>query len=313
MTFVLTKRNNLKFKNMSLIKSITGVAKDTVTFRKNVSAIEIQIERLAGAAIDIVTPNIEMYIVNTKKSKRVTFCPRVRMIDLAELSTTNRERVIICEGQAVLSAGAVAALGDIPQLTMAPKIQNCYMQIDLTDGVNGVEINGDDDIVIELSELDLTTKYVLRAVEEDDVDNAHKGFELGEVVAYKYEVLSTKQEQNARFTTKGIQRFAIDRTAAFESVEIGFKDGSNKKLTVEDIDGQARDTFGKVYHTEYNFAPDLGSVKLTHDELIPRSNVVIPVDEDMTYLQVNSVMVGGVYVAVRVIAQSEQVVGKDVK
>lgn len=290
-----------KYNKMSLIKIINGKTKDSVSFRKNVSGVELIITKAIG--IDLNTPVVECYISNTKKTNRLKFFPRVRVIDLVELNTELKERVIFLKGQltCVVPDAAEATLYGAFTRT----ITKATVQIDLTDGSNGVEISGDDDIILELDGLDADTTYQLRAIEEQD----KVSIDGHQMLAYQYEVLSTKQEQNARFDVSGVNRFAIDRSAAFDSIELGFKDGSNKKLSLEDIDQQARDTFGRVYLTSMELPVGDGEmIQVINEELVPRQNCIIPVSSDMLFMQVNSIPVGGAFVSVRVIAQKEQAI-----
>lgn len=296
---------------MSLIKIINGVLKDSVSFRKNVSAVELIISKAGKVGIDLTTPVVECYISNTKKTNRLKFFPRVRVIDLVELNTELKERVIYLSGQLSLTSTVVdpmsgpIVIGAPINIVATRVINKATVQIDLTDGANGVEISGDDDIILELDGLDAGTTYELRAIEEQD----KVSIEGHPMLAYQYEVLSTKQEQNARFDVTGVNRFAIDRSAAFDSIELGFKDGSNKKLSLEDIDQQARDTFGRVYLTNMELPVGDGEmIQVINEELVPRQNCIIPVSSDMLFMQVNSRPVGGAFVSVRVIAQKEQAI-----
>lgn len=290
---------------MSRIKQITGVESDVIQFRKNVSALHFvvmgSVESLSGPtfAVDFITDIIaECFISNTTKGKRVTFFPRMRLMDLVEISTENKERII--------EVTAISVNDPIKGFITTP--YKFEFQLDLTDGANGIEIGGDDDVFLKLDGLKQYGIYTVMAVEESDVDNSHKGFGIGEVIAYDYQSLSTKQEKNAKFSTQGKLRMAIPVASAFKSLDITFKNGSRKTLEIEDIAQQMRDSFGTCYETN----TQLQGIKITAIEKLPRLNHVIPLSDDMTYVQLNVDEVLGTVPSLPILFQSYQVVSHDI-
>lgn len=288
---------------MSLLKSFTGVSTETVTFRKNVSAIEININSvLAGGTLDINNFLMSIYIQSTKKSKRLTFHEVAHAIDIAECSTMFKGRRIILTKLVVPTVDTTVPSAS-QKLLFPTLITNAKMQIDLTDGLFGVQTDGQDDIIIEFSNLDTNARYEITGVEEDA-----NGVEA-ELKAYKYDILSTKQERNSKFSAVNINRFAVERSLSFDSVEIGFKDGTNIKLSQQDLDGQAEDTFGNCYETETflagaNIFTDL--MLSTHVKARPERNFIIPMSGNELYMQVNVKEVSGSVSSLRVISVTEQ-------
>lgn len=288
---------------MSKIKQITGLQSDVIQFRKNVSALHFIVsgKDVSGAsAVAYINEIIsECFISNTTKGKRVTFFPRMKLMDLVEISTENKERIIEVS----------ATSNNDPSLGFISDPYQFEFQLDLTDGVNGIEIGGDDDVFLKLDGLMPFGIYTINAIEESDVDNMHNGFGVGEVVAYDYQSLSTKQEKNAKFSTLGKLRMAIPVYSAFQSLDITFKNGSRKTLEIADIKQQMRDSFGVCYETN----TQLGGIHITASEKIPRLNYVIPLSDDMTYVQVNVDEVSGSVPSLPILFQSYQVVSHDLK
>jgi hypothetical protein len=293
---------------MSLIKIVTGVTKETVTFQKNVSAIEVIMSKNTGVNLDV--PTVEIYLMNTKNSVTTKFSPRLAIKALFEMGSVWKDRFIYREGSV---AGTVTVTGNAETTVVdfAPVIKKVIGQIDLTDGNNGIEMGKDDLCYLNLDGLDATTTYEFRAIEEADVDNNHEGYQKGDVIGYEYALNSTKQEQNAKFSTKGVVRFAVERSAAFESIEIGHKHGAIR-FGIADLDQQMRDSFGDVYKTEYTIPGSTEDLNVTGLKDIPESWLIIPVNSETDeYMQINSIQVGGVYTAINVIVLREQIVGKD--
>jgi hypothetical protein len=251
--------------------------------------------------LDINTPKMIAYISSTKRSKRVTFYETSNMIDVAEVATMYKDRRITLSQGTTLTVDTTVANVANPVI-MAPKFVGCRFQLDFTDGNHGIQIDGTDDIILELSDLVATTTYEIHSVEVDgngnDVD----------LMCYKYDVLSTKQEHNAKFLCDGkIERFAVEKAIGFDSIEIGYKDGSNVKLSPQDLDLMSNDSFGDCYETNsILLGAGLTIIPTTFIESAPRRNYVIPLHGVESYMQVNILQVGGVVPSLRVIAVSEQ-------
>lgn len=293
-----------------IIKSITGVTQDTLTFRKNVSALQIRMTH--AKEVDYTTPQLEAWVNNTKKSKRVTFFPKSHIIDLVELGTILRERRI---SRYALLAAEVTVTGNAETVAVQtiPKIYSVTMQVDLTDGSNGVQIDGSDDITLEITGLDAATTYEIRSVEEHEifVTKDANGVPIPVPVhAYDYEMLATKGERTAKFPAQGFERFAIEIANGFNSIEIGYQDGSNVKMEALDLNLLSADSFGTCYETRY-LVPKVGggNVALTDELYQPERNYVIPLDGSESYIQINVDEVAGAVPSLRVIALHEQVIG----
>ncbi len=290
---------------MSKIISIVGLTEKTFTFRKNVSAVQIiAISGDGGYAVDIDTPKIVIYTSNINKAKAKTFTEKTSIVDLAEFGTMHRQRCITLGGLMVpVTIPKPGALFD-------NIVTSARLQVDLTDGVNGIQPLDGDDVTIELSELNPLTTYNVYAVEEDDVNlkDVNGNVIRVKVQGYKYELLSTKQEATSKLTDlKGVERLAIEKHAQFNSVEVGFKDGTNIKYTPTDLQLDTYDSFGDCYETNLVYYTSTGIDFLTKVEKEPRRNWVIPIDERVSYVQLNIDSVIGITPSIRVIALRTQV------
>lgn len=285
---------------MALIKTITGVTKASVDFRKNVTAIQVIMTDSLGA-LDINAPKMIAYISSTKRSKRVTFFETSNMIDVAEVATLYKDRRITLNQGTNLTVDTSAPNPNAP-LIFAAKLFASRFQLDFTDGNHGIQIDGTDDIILELSDLVATTTYEIHSVEVDGNGND------SDLLCYKYDVLSTKQEHNAKFLCDGkIERFAVEKGLGFDSIEVGYKDGSNVKLSPQDLDLQSNDSFGDCYETNsILLGAGFNVLPVTFIESAPRRNYVIPLHGGEAYMQVNVLQVAGVVPSLRVIAVSEQ-------
>ncbi len=301
---------------MSKIQIVTGVTEASVKFRKNVSAIQVIMTGDFVTTLDYTTPKAVIYLSNTSKAKHITFFDKTNIIDLLELGVLFRERTISLFGSVGLVADTSLAVGTITPIQGKRIIGELRGQVDLTNGANGIQPLDGDDVVIELTNLNAANIYEFYAVEEDDINtiDANNNIVRPLAHAFKYHTVSTNGERNYKVTdVSGITRIAVEKNTSFDSIEVGFKDGTNIKLDPIDLRLEQYDSFGDCYETSLVIPGiTLGDVQMISAiDKETKRNWIVPIDEKVKYVQinVNEVVAGGVTTvpSLRVISIREQV------
>lgn len=220
---------------MSKIAAITGAlgtTKHKVISKDIASQVTISVGRSDDAAFPINDVIVTMYVKHPSAGIRRTICPRIALIDLAEINTIFPENSV--ERFSGVPLGAAAAFTN-----WGLKVQHGWLfKIGLTNDMKGLFLDQDDELVIEFEGVaDHANRYLDVWTLEDDENSSQPRV---------YEELSTGNFKNQKFGVSDCEAISIQRDASLSEIEMKFKNGKIVKMDPSEMDSHLRTAYGVV-------------------------------------------------------------------